>query len=421
MEKKQKLHYAWKVMAACILIMTGTAGTLSACMGNFVTPVVRELGCQVSQFTMVGSIQAICMALLYTVAAKLLNTKYIGRIMCVALVAEMTAVALMSTYDSVYLFYLSAVINGSAQAFTGLVAIPLVINMWFKKKTGTVLGIVIAIGNAAAMLYSLLSAQLITIFGWRMAYLILAAMGSLITIPAVFLLVKTPEEVGCAPYGAEEVPQVQQKVAAPVEGEYGLTKKQAFRMPLLYIAWFACILYSYGSGVQGYITTFTTMELAQTIRFGSVVGVCASLGGVLSSLIVGWINDRFGVKAGMLWGGVMYTIGYLAMFLGFTNPAFTLPAAFIVGLGGCMYRVQCPLLARSVVGSKHYSEIWAIMMVANSLIGGGLYSSFGLFYDKLGTYRGAFLVAIGTFIAAGLFGAVAINQSKKLRNQAAAN
>ena len=65
----KKMHYAWKVVIACILIKIGSAGALSASMGNFVTPIVQELGCQVSQFTMVTSIQAVAMALLYTTAS----------------------------------------------------------------------------------------------------------------------------------------------------------------------------------------------------------------------------------------------------------------------------------------------------------------------------------------------------------------
>lgn len=416
---ENKKHYAWKIVLACILMKLGTGGFIGVAMGNFITPIVRELGCQVSQLTTYTSINAISMALLYTTAAKWINTKHIGKIMGFASVAEVVGLALMGTYRTVEMFYLSGALIGIAQAFTGFVALPIVINMWFKKNTGTVLGAIVSIGSAATMLYSLLSGQLITWFGWRNAYLIMAAASAVITIPAVFLFIKRPEEAGCLPYGADSLERVNGNVKSgrASQEDISLTAKQAFALPLLYIAWVACVMYSYSCGVAGYATTFATMELGQSTAFGSVVGVCSSLGGVLSSLVVGRINDRYGVKMGLLWGSVTTTAGYLIMLLSYRNAFFVYPAIFVVGLGSCMYMVQCPLLARNIVGSKEYSTIWSRMMMINSLIGGGLYSTIGMFYDRSGTYRGAFLMAIGMYIGAGILGTISVNQSRKLHEK----
>lgn len=415
--KNPKNHYAWKILLACILIKVGTSGAVFSMTGNFVAPIVKELGCQVSEFTMLISIDAIAMALLYTTASRFLIQKRIGLVMGLASVAEVVGLALMSTYRSVYMFYFSGALIGGAQAFTGFVAIPIVVNMWFKKKTGTVLGVIVAVASAAMIGYGLLSAQLITAFGWRNAYLILAGMAFVITVPAVFLIIKSPAEVGCEPYGADELPVKGQPAlqTADTDSQWSLTRKQAMKMPLFYIAWLACILYSYGSGVSGYITPFTTMELGQSISFGAKAGMFLSFGGILCSLILGWINDKFSVKAGLLWGAVTTTIGYLMMFLSYRTPAYAYIASFVVGLGMSMYTVQCPLLARSMVGSKHYSDIWAIMMMANSLIGGGLYSSIGLFYDKTGSYKGAFIMAIVLYVAAFFIGSISINMGSRYR------
>ncbi len=102
------------------------------------------------------------------------------------------------------------------------------------------------------------------------------------------------------------------------------------------------------------------------------------------------------------------------MFASYRAPFFALPAVFIVGLGNTMYMVQCPLLARTVVGDKHYSEIWALMMMINSLIGGGLCFTIGLFYDLAGTFRGAFVMGIVLFALAAVLGNISLNMRKKL-------
>lgn len=198
---------------------------------------------------------------------------------------------------------------------------------------------------------------------------------------------------------------------------HGLTRKQAFSSLFLYIAWLACIMYSYGSGVSGYTATYATMELGQSINFGAFAGIALSVGTIVSSLILGWINDRLGVRAGLVWGAATTALGYAVMLASKANPVLVLPAAFTVGLGASMYTVQCPLLARSIVGVKHYSEIWSLMMMANSLIGGGLYSSIGLFYDKLGSYTGAFVMAIVLYVGAFLVGALAISLARRHRKE----
>ncbi len=413
---KKKVHYAWKVVFACILIKLGTGGLTGVAMGNFVTPIVQELSCQVSELTAYTNFNAISMALLYTTAAKWLNTRHIGKIMGFASIAEVVGLALMATYKTPAMFCLSGTIIGAGNAFTGFVALPIVINMWFRKNNGTVLGSVVAIGTAVSMVYSLMTAQMITYLGWRLSYLIMALAAACISVPAVFFLIKTPEEVGCKPYGAEETDSAGVTVSVDAEA-FGLTQKQAFRLPLLYIAWIACIMYSYSCGVAGYFTPFVTMELGQSINFGATVGVVFGLGGTLSSLVVGKINDRFGVKAGLMWGTVTTALGYGAALLSFRNPAIVYPAVLLVGLGNSMYMVQCPLLARSIVGSREYSGIWSRMMMVNSLIGGGLYSTIGLFYDKFGSFAGAFIMAIGFYTAASLLGCTAMNLSRKSKCQ----
>ena len=411
----KKMHYAWKIMIACILIKIGTAGMTMVAMGNFVTPIVNELGCGVSALTAYTSVNAVAMALLYTTAVKFLNTKNIGKIMGFASLVEVIGLGLMSTYNNVVMFYISAAAIGFAQAFTGYVAIPAVINMWFKKNTGTVLGTVMAVGSAATTLYSLVTGQLINFFGWRQSYVIMAVIAAVVTVPAVFLFIKRPEEAGCDPYGADEAPDANlaAAAAAATSSGYSLTKQQALRMPMFYIAWLACVCFSYGSGVAYFTQTFSTIELGQTITFGSIVGVFLNLGSIISSLIVGRINDKHGVKAGMAWGVATTAAGFIMMFLSFSNPVLAIPAVFIVGLGNTMYTVQCPLLARTVVGDKHYSEIWAVMMVINSMIGGGLCFTIGLFYDLGGTFKGAFIMGIALFAAAAVLGNIAINMSQK--------
>lgn len=411
--QKKKRHYAYVILAACVVLKIG-AGAMAACTANFIAPVVREFGCMVSEFTLMSSIMAISMSLLYTVAAKTLDKLPIGRVMGIAAICEAVGVALLATYQSIEWFYLSGVLIGGAQAFTGLVATPIVINMWFKKKTGTMLGIVIAVQQVATVGFGLLAGQMITAIGWRAAYLVLAAVVTL-TVPFLFFLMKSPKEAGCLPYGAEEEEAPADAVTPVQKEEWGLTLKEALRKPAFWIAWLTCIMYSYGTGGFSHFASYSTLELGESTNFGAWAGMCMSMGGIVCSILLGRINDKFGVKAGLIWGAAFCTAGFAIAILAKYNHYLVFPGAFITGLAYSMYTVQCPLISRTIVGGKHFSGIWAVMMVANSLIGGGLCFTIGLFYDKTGTYAGAFVTCAGLFLLALLTGSVAVSMAKKYR------
>lgn len=417
---KNKLseHYAFVIVAVLICFKVGISGASVATIGNFITPVVSELNIKVSQFTTIVSIQAIVMALLYTTASKVLATKRISRVMGISALFEVFGILLMSVSKSIYVFYVAGAILGAAQAFTGFVAIPLVINMWFEEKSGTALGLVVGVGFAASIGYSLFSAELITVLGWRWAYLILALVGGLISVPVAFKFLKSPEEMGVHPYGYQEtVLDSETSHSQSIQStKYGITLKQAFGQLFFWLAWITCLSYSYASGVNGYLANFTTMELGQTINFGAVSAIFLSVGGIGSSIAIGHLNDKFGITAGLIWGAVFTVLGYALISVSYRNVSYIFPAAFTLGLTSSMYTVQCPLLVREIVGTKHYSKIWSLMMMFNSLIGGGLYSTIGLFYDNFGTYRGAFILSIVLHIGAMFLGSIAVVLAKRYQN-----
>ena len=413
---KRRIHYAWIIMIATICLKIGE-GAINSSVGNFVTPVVSELGCLVSQFTLFMSIDAVGMAVFYTTAAKWISTKRVGIVMGIAVVCEVIGMALMSTYTKVWMFYFSGALIGSAGAFTGFVAIPILINMWFKKKSGTVLGIVMGVSSAASVAFGQLSALFITQYGWRKAYLILAGVLAVFAVLPVFLLIKSPTEAGIEPYGTGEEDDEKTKAEPALENTWGLTRTESLRFLPFWLAWIVCLCYSYGCSIPGYIANCAIMELGKSIQFGATASMFESLGCIVASVATGHINDKYGVKAGMAWGALFNALGFGTILLGFNNTNLLIPGAFLVGIGGSMYTVQAPLLAKNVIGDRHYSDVWSMMMVANSLIGGGFAFTVGWFYDFGHTYRGAFILGPILYIAALVLGVIAIDLTKKFRNK----
>lgn len=414
--KKEKFHYAWVILSCSILMAVAGFGVVGNVTGNFVTPVVKEFGVSVSSFTMFTSIEAASMALLYVIASRILTKYRIGRVIGTALLVQFIGIALMGTYTAVPMFYFSGILLGIGAAFTRFTAIPILINMWFKKKAGFALGITMSFGSIGGIIFNYVSAGLITAYGWRNAYLILAIIGAVVTVPPIMLFVKSPQEKGILPYGVnEQEASVPELVRSASLREWGPTRKEIMRMPLFYLVWLTCICYSIGSCMTGYVANFTTMELGYTINFGSMVSIIVTIGAIICSSVLGLLNDRFGVRSGLIWGAVFSVTGMSMMVMSITNHAFLLPAAAIMGLGGSMYTVQAPLLSRTILGGRHYASVWAVMMMGNSLAGAMSFGPMGLFYDRTGSYRGAFILCMSMFVVALATGWIAVGKGKKLK------
>lgn len=414
--KKQKLHYAWVILTCSILMAIAGFGVAGSITGNFVTPVVQEFGVSVSSFTMFTSVEAAAMAFLYIPASKVLTKHRIGHVMGIALIVQSVGIALMGIYSAVPLFYISGALLGVGAAFTRFTAIPILINMWFKKRAGFALGLTMSFGSLGGILFNYISAELITSCGWRNAYFILAAISAVISILPVMLLVKSPEEKGVLPYGMESN-NAQASYVSETDSnlDWGPTKKEALRMPLFYIVWLTGICFSVGSCMAGYVANFTTMELGYSIKYGSLVSIAITLGTIICSSILGLLNDKFGVRAGLVWGVVFSVVGMSMMILSIKNHAILFPAAAVMGLGGALYTVQTPLIARSTLGGQHYASIWSVMMMGNSLAGALSFGPMGLFFDKTGSYRGAFMLCIVMFILSLILGWIAVGEGKKLK------
>ena len=417
----KKIHYAWIILLCCILLALGATGAISSFRTNFITPVTQDFGCSVTAFTMTGSIECIAMALLYTTASRVLTTKKIGKVMFWAVSLELVGLALMSVYPSIYFFYISGVMLGIGSAFSVYMAVPLVINMWFRKRSGLALGIYSASMCAANVFYSLFSGKLITTYGWRTAYLVIAILGAVLTLPALFFLMKSPEEKGIQPYGYSEGDAPENAVKREDTESWGYTREKALKMPLFYVIWGVCMLYSVGTCAPGFLAAFATKELGLSISQGAFAFSLYSVGSVICSFMLGVINDKFGLRAGMLWGAVFNSAGMLCLVFSTPERSLLIIGAILVGVG-CMgmYSVQAPLLAKNTLGNKHYSSIWSIMMTGNSLIAGIASPLLSMFYDKGGSFKGVFILSMSFFIAALVIGSLAVARSEKMRASGAA-
>ena len=122
--------------------------------------------------------------------------------------------------------------------------------------------------------------------------------------------------------------------------------------------------------------------------------------GILGKLILGVVNDKFGVRIATLYASLLCALAYfLMLFSG--NYTFVFLMAIFFGLGNAIGTVLPPLMTSSIFNAKDYPKAYGIVQSALMLgmTSGSLLAA--TLADVSGTYQTAwiFLAVLSALIA----------------------
>ena len=413
--KRSKIHYGWLVMISCGLIEFGDIGIFANCAGVFTQPVCDELGFLRADFNLYFSIVTLVMALTMPIAQKVMNRYNIRIIISSVILLECLAFGLMSQYSSITGWYVSAVMLGLGQAYLTYLLVPFVLNNWFKVKYGVALGIASACSTLGGAIFSPITGQLITHFGWRTSYLILALCALVITLPCTIIILRArPDDIGMEPYGAEELRKARENSPAAKEEELkGFTAKESVHTPYLYL----CIIFTIGlTFAANFINQIT--PFAYTLGFpvaqGSMISSMVLVGGVLGNLTCGGLTDRYSIKVGISSGLLGGIIGMLLLLFSNAVVGLVFIGAFCFGLTLALLNLAPPLLTRVVMGKKDFSNIYSYIGMTITLTSAVAAWSYGKIYDVTGAYNLGLVLALGCLAVALVSTFIADRTGKKL-------
>ena len=159
--KEKKLHRAWWMLVGCILLQAGGTGTLSNCNAIFFSSISAELGVSNGVMSLFVTIRTIFTALAVG-GVTMLYKKVNLRVLLTGLsLLGCGCFAIQGLFGEIWQWYLMAIPFGVACG--GLVTVPatIVINNWFHKRVGLVLGIALcSSGIAGAVIAPLCSAMM---------------------------------------------------------------------------------------------------------------------------------------------------------------------------------------------------------------------------------------------------------------------
>ncbi len=412
-KKQGKLFYGWIVVIGCILITMTMVPPIMALSNKYLIYVTEDLGISRSAFTLANTILQGLGIFISPMVSKKLATGDMKKIMTISVIGYAACYASYSFATSSIHLYISALLLGVFYLNATLIPVSMMVTNWFVKQRGLAMSLAMAGIGVGGTIFSPILTLLLENYGWRNTYRIMAAIILVIALPtAMFILKKKPEDMGLVALGANEAPAAGKKTATTKPNSLKISVSESKGKTFF---WLMMI----GMLANGIINSGALGQFPPAIQEAHGPAVQAtiismySLVGIAGKIILGWINDKFGVAISSIFGCIAFGLALVLMLLSGSNAALLYAMAFAFGLGNPIGTVSPPLVTAEVFGQDKYSEAYGI---ANSFSQVGL--SIGsllvaAMYDASGSYTTAWIVLI-IFTAVTLVGWVG---SAKLSKQ----
>ena len=388
----RKVFYGWQVLGGLFILMAISIGITVNSFSFFYKPVVTDLGFTYGDFSLTSSIAALTAMLGCILVAKLLGRVDLRVIVTVATIVYAASLALDGLARNLHQFYVLAAFTGLGYAGIGGVAVSQVVTNWFRKRQGLAMAIAMAGSGVGGLIFSPLIEALIRAYGWRSAFVILAVIIIVVTLPvSIFVIRLSPEQKGLRAYGEEEAKVDTSEVDGTTEG---LTLTQARKS---WNFWGLCLT----NFIAGLLVMAVQMHGPVAMQVAGLSSTRAALVMALCSVVLipgkllfGFIHDRFGSAASAfyIFGAFIVTLIGLLVLKDFTT---ALAYGVLFGLSGAITTLSLPLWTVSSFGRRDYALIFSIMSVAMTLGAAVGPPLAGYIYDSAGSYAPAWYILIG--------------------------
>lgn len=394
-----KLHFGYLVVAALVLTSFIPLSLGLSCAGIFYPEVSSDLGVGKGLLSYYTSILWLSAMVFLPLMGRLFN-EHDARL-CLTGAVTIIAVAFiwLSFTRSLWQFYAGAFAMGIGVGMLLFLAPSTLINRWFAKRCGFLLGIVMAFTGVGGVVWSTVGGALIHAVGWSTTYLIFAML-SAATIPATLLMVSShPRDKGLQPYGYQPN-SVDSSGQAALEG---IGASEAFKMPVFFLLLAMCLLLNFGMYIYFMIPSYiSTLPLAIGMPLlGATASSVAMAGQTVSKLVLGYVGDKQ-PHLSTLAGIVLGMGGVIMLFLGSETAILIYVAAFIYGVFYGITNVMTPILTRNSFGNKDYPKIYSRVSMAASI--GSMASGFiwGALIDVTGSFTVMFVGVTAIMAVTGL-------------------
>jgi MFS family permease len=297
-----RLHYAWIVAAITFLVLLTAVG-VRVTPSVLIVPLEHAFGWDRATISFAISVNIVLYGLMGPFAAALMQQFGIRRTVLTALALLAGSVAASTMMTEPWQLVLTwGLAVGLGSGVTALVLGATIVNRWFSRQQGLVMGVITASTATGQLVFLPMLAAVAEAGGWRPVVWI-AALAAAAMIPIVALLLpETPAAIGLQPYGAAADSTVAATVRAnPIGVAFAAlgrgTRSGGFW--LLFASFFVC-----GASTNGLIGThLISYCIDHGIPEVAGAGLLAAMGifDLIGTTASGWLSDRFDNRWLLFW------------------------------------------------------------------------------------------------------------------------
>lgn len=363
----------------------------------FFVALIDEFGWSRADTSLIFSTSMIVFAIASTLTGIALDRWGVRRTFGLGAVILSAGLLMSSRVDSIMQLAVAyGLVSGLGITMLGLGPQASLLARWFRRRRGMAIGIAFAGTGIGSLLIVPGVENIVTTFGWRTAYVVLAGL-TVFTIPLiVFLLRLNPEDKSLLPDGLS----IEQYNHHQMNLEKKWDFNEAIRTPSFWLMMVTAM------GAIGPVRMLTVHQLARMVQVGfernfaaKVVGFSGAFA-ALAFILLGSISDKIDRR-------LLYVLGSICL----------IGAIFLLGILGTPEQGEILWVYAVLLGFGEGSRASLVTAVASDLFPGkalgavnGAVGAFfaigaaimpwlaGLFFDLQATYRTGFIIAAGTVI-----------------------
>jgi MFS family permease len=396
---KERVFYGWFALAGVMIVIFVVGGTFVNSFGVFLPIICNEFGWSRAAVATALSLGVVAFGLpspLFGILVSRIgprNSLIIGNFLAAL---GMVCLCLVQEIWHLYLFY---VIIGLGAGFGGYIPSTTVINNWFIKKRSLALGVFIACAGLGGFVFPPFVTALISNFGWRITWLILAGMIIVlgVLIGSVILVRNRPEDMAILPNGPSAGPILKMEDAEQLSVNPDKSPLVGSRHALRNLTvWLLAAFSAANAFATGTVSThqvaylqdigYNPMTAATTI---SLMAAFHSMG----SLIFGTLALRYHIRH---LAGLAFVSQLIALTILVTakDLSFVYIYSSIFGLSTGALFTALPTFIGAYFDRERYARVLGVVFPFQVIAQAVAATSAGAIFDATASYTTAFAIVI---------------------------
>ena len=406
MTSNSRIFYGWYLVAIALVSGAFQTGVGIWGVSVFVSPMEEDLGWSRASFFLALTIRTGLTGLFSPIVGPWRDTPNGPRMLMLfgSIILGGSLIAL-KWVDNIWEFYLFfGVLGAIGTQGSGGIVTQTILPKWFIRRRGRAMGIASMGGAMGPLFFPITIFGIISLFGWRDAWLFLGVLSLVLLVPLSFMLRTNPEDVGLLPDGdrdhAPDEPSTPRSERPPQSRprpsrayEVSLTGRQALRSPAF---WLIILAFGLGGlGLQGF--------QANWIPYLEGKGFAAGTAAIAIT-----VYGVFSMSARMLWGVLAdhFMVRYLIVIQSLLTAASVLLLIYVIGpimlfvfviafgltMGGSF--LLRPLIVANYFGREHIGAITGYMRPFQATTAALGPVVVALAYDAQGSYFWSFVAVM---------------------------